>query len=531
MKKVPISAILEEKTTTQDETEQVRAVRTIEMNSKFVDLYNRTEASKEITCKVGNVKMPKLLAYAACIMSKQHSGSTINAIMNTILAKNAQMLTGKGVKYVEKGNIGYCNYYAINFMPSGAGKDLMSNELDNFVYYPFRSWFKCTVQELREKFRFELEQEARRQFPEEDKQKQRKKYVDEKMKEFGNIFLEVSDGTREGLFRDAKAIKKAGFGSIMIKIAELGLYLNNMTPEQKLFFNVLFEAYSGIIRSKSIKGEYRDEDIVDLPVNILFYSDPTLFKADLAKSFNLLMEMGLIRRCVLTFMSELEPHKKEPDARKAYKAEEKYYSDLKAIGLKLHEIFEAIEDNAQYELTEETFVKTFYPYKLKLSSMAEKEENPLIKREIRSRELKALKIACQYACINHPKEFFINPEDMEMAIDTVERLSVDFIKFLNYRPSYDDRCDRIFKFFLENIDTEFKKSDLTTVHFKQFGISRNKFKKSFDDDMQTVSEIAQYKGYQLLSKPINNNSGCAYWLTTTKSEDLSDGIQELEDLI
>lgn len=214
MKKVPISAILEEKTTTQDETEQVRAVRTIEMNSKFVDLYNRTEASKEITCKVGNVKMPKLLAYAACIMSKQHSGSTINAIMNTILAKNAQMLTGKGVKYVEKGNIGYCNYYAINFMPSGSGKDLMSNELDNFVYYPFRSWFKCTVQELREKFRFELEQEARRQFPEEDKQKQRKKYVDEKMKEFGNIFLEVSDGTREGLFRDAKAIKKAGFGSI-----------------------------------------------------------------------------------------------------------------------------------------------------------------------------------------------------------------------------------------------------------------------------------------------------------------------------
>lgn len=161
MKKVPISAILEEKTTTQDETEQVRAVRTIEMNSKFVDLYNRTEASKEITCKVGNVKMPKLLAYAACIMSKQHSGSTINAIMNTILAKNAQMLTGKGVKYVEKGNIGYCNYYAINFMPSGSGKDLMSNELDNFVYYPFRSWFKCTVQELREKFRFELEQEAR----------------------------------------------------------------------------------------------------------------------------------------------------------------------------------------------------------------------------------------------------------------------------------------------------------------------------------------------------------------------------------
>lgn len=49
--------------------------------------------------------------------------------------------------------------------------------------------------------------------------------------------------------------------------------------------------------------------------------------------------------------------------------------------------------------------------------------------------------------------------------------------------------------------------------------------------MQIVTEIAQYKGYQLLKRPINNNSGSVYWLTTAKSEDLSDGIQELEDLI
>lgn len=120
---------------------------------------------------------------------------------------------------------------------------------------------------------------------------------------------------------------------------------------------------------------------------------------------------------------------------------------------------------------------------------------------------------------------------MEMAINEVESLSVDFIKFLNYRPAFEDRCDRIFRFFLENIDKEFKKNELTNAHFKQFGISRSKFRKSFDDDMQSVAEIAQYKGYQLLSKPINNNSGRAYWLTIAKSEDLSDGIQKLEDLI
>ena len=476
--------------------------------------------------------MPKPLAQAVQIMKRQHPECSMNSIINIVLAKNAQMLTGgKGIKYVEKGRTGYCNYYGINFMPSGAGKDLMSDELDNFLYYPFRNWFKCTVQELREKFRFELEKEAKREFPEEDKQKQRKKYVDEKMKEFGNIVLEVSDGTREGLFRDAKVLKKAGFGSLMLKIAELGQYLKNMTTDQGLFFNVIFEAYGGTIRAKSIKGEHREEDVENLPVNILFYSDPTVFKSELSKIFNLLMETGLSRRCIMTFMSELESYEMEPDGIKALKAEEKYYSDLKAIGLQLYEIFEKVENNAQYELTEETYVKVFYPYKFKLKSMADKEENKLIQKEIRSRLLKALKISCQYASLNHPKVLFINPEDIEMAIDTVERLSADFVKFLNYRPSYDDRCDRIFKFFLENIDKEFKKNDLTTVHFKQFGISRSKFKKSFDDDMGIVAEIAQYKGYRLLSKPINNNSGSAYWLTTAKSENLSDGIQELEDLI
>lgn len=531
MKKIPIMTNwdAEEETLMHEETK--KEVQTIEMNPNIGDLYSRTMASKEITCEMGNLKMPQELAYLVQTIKTQHPERSMNSIINTVLAKNTQMLTAKGVKYAEKGSVGYCNHYAINFMPSGAGKDRMSDELDKFAYQPFRIWFQCIVQELKQKLRFELEREARIQFPEEDKQKQRKKYIDEKMKEFGHLALEVADGTREGLFRDAKVLKKAGIGSLMIKIAELGQYLNNMTTEQKLFFNTVFEAYSGIIRAKSIKGERREGDIEDLPVNILFYSDPTLFKSDLAKAFSLLMEIGLIRRCILTFMSELEPYEMEIDGRKAYKAEEKYYCDLKAIGLQLYEKFEKIESNAQYELTEETYVKVFHPYKNRLKQIAEKEENTLIKKEIRSRELKVLKVSCQYASVNHPNEHFINPEDMEMAIDTVERLSTDFRKFLSFRPSHPDKCDRIFQFLLENIGKEYNKTDLTTKHFRTFGCSRTKFKKSFEDDIQTVAEIAQYKGYQLLSKPINNGSGMAYWLTTAKVEDLNDDIQELEDLI
>ena len=533
MKKVAIMTIFDEEdeTITQEETEETTTVRTVEMNPKIVDLYNRTQASEKLTCGKSNLKMPEQIAFTVLTIKKQHPERSMNSIINTVLVKNAQMLTGKGVKYVEKGNISYCNHYTINFMPSGAGKDRMSDELDKFVYYPYRNWFKCRFREVKEAFRLKLEQEARRQFPEEDKQKQRKKYVEEQMKEFGNVFLEVSDGTREGLFRDAKVLKKLGFGSIVFKIAEISQFFKNMTTEQKLLIDTIFEAYSGIIRAKSIKGEHREEDIEDLPVNILFYSDPTAFKSDLSKIFNLLMETGLSRRCTITFMSKLEHYKMEPNGKKAYKAEEKYYGDLKAIGLQLYEIFEKVEDNAQYELTEETFVKVFYPYRLKLKSMMEKEENSLIQKEICSRELKALKISCQYACLNHPKEFFINPEDMEMAIDTVETLSKDFKKFLNYRPSKNDGYDELFSLFLDNLGVEFNKNTLVTKHYLLTGHSRKFFRDNFDDYIEILSEIAQERGYVLNQRPINNNSGCAYWLSTNTPEPLHNATVELDDLL
>ena len=73
MEKVPISTILEEdETMSQEETEQTTVVRTIEMNPKVVDLYNRIEASEKLTCELGDRKMPKPLAYVACLINKKH---------------------------------------------------------------------------------------------------------------------------------------------------------------------------------------------------------------------------------------------------------------------------------------------------------------------------------------------------------------------------------------------------------------------------------------------------------------------------
>ena len=416
-------------------------------------------------------------------------------------------------------------------MPSGTGKDRLSKELDKIVFYPFRIWFKYAVERAKMQRKIDLEVEAQNKFPEKEQYSQREKFVKEGMKEFRNLVIEVSEGTREGLYADAKAFKQANFGSLMIKMSELGQYIKNMKGDDVLFFNNLFDGYDGTIHSKCTKSGIREEDITDIPVNALLYSDPTLFKGDLEKIFEMLMKSGLNRRCHTTFTGEQQFCELEPDAEKAYKTEQKYYSDLKALGLELIEIFEQIKPNSQYELTRETYVKVLYPYRLKLAQLAKNEDNILIKQEIISRELKAIRTAADFASLNHPTELAINPEDMEMAIDTEEILSEDFRNFLTFRPTYDDKYDRIFNFFLENFGIEFKKSDLVTKHCKTFRISREKFRKSFDDDINVVSEIAVSKGYQLLSKEINNNSGKAYWLTNADPEPLSDGAVGLEDLI
>lgn len=375
--------------------------------------------------------MPNVLAKLVKVIKNRYPWLSINSILNLTLVKVAQMFTAKRIKYVEYCNSNYPNYYAIVFMPSGAGKDRISKELDKFVFYPFREWFKCRVMSYKEKSKKQIEEFAMSKYPDENNEKQRKLFIKEKLKEVRNMIIEVSEGTREGFYTDAVAFNQAEFGSLMVKIAELGQYLNNMTNEQRLFFNTLFEAYSGIIRSKCIKGQQREYDVEDLPVNALLYSDPTMFKKkNLEEIFNTLMETGLGRRCTITFMNKKEPYVIEKDATKAYDAENKYYKDLKALGEEMFRIFDAVPLNAYYELSRETYLQEFHSYKLKLEEFGNNENNPLISNEIVSRELKALKLSTLFACINHSSDLYIKPQDMRQAIDTIEMLSL-FATFKN----------------------------------------------------------------------------------------------------
>ena len=120
---------------------------------------------------------------------------------------------------------------------------------------------------------------------------------------------------------------------------------------------------------------------------------------------------------------------------------------------------------------------------------------------------------------------------MKMAIATVERLSKDFLTFIEYRPVFEDKYDRMLQFFLKNEGKYFSKTELMTKHRQKFGYSRDNFRKNFEYDIEIVAEMAKSENYALVKRPINNNSGNEYSLVYVEAQELSQDVMELDDLI
>lgn len=499
----------------------------------FPNLFDLSYQFDDVSCDISEVSyMPDILAKMNVTITKRYPKAARSVITSTLLLYLLQNITAKRVKYIEANNsdTAYPNYYAINFMPSGTGKDRILKDLNKYFNCYLKTWFKCEVETYQAKNKEKIEKEAKRKYPEDAQERQRNTYIKENLK-MRLPMLETSDGNREGLHSDAKILNEIGFGSLTIQMSEFGHFLNNPTNEQVQYIKQIFTAYDGTITSKSIKTEEREENITDFPVNILFHSDHTLFEYDLKKGFNSLLETGLGRRAVITFMNKPKPCERQKDPKKALEEQRQYFRDMAILGYKLFEIIEKIEFGTIFKMTDATFETVLFPYTFELDTLADKEENKLLKQEIQSRELKAIKVSCGYACVNHPTEHFIYPDDMRMAIDTIEELSKDFYRFCTYTPKHEDMYDKGFNFFLEHEGSSYKKNELITSYREHFGLSRDKFKENFDKYIDMVKEIAISKGYFLNEIPINHNSGSEFKLIRIKNQELSDFVVPLEKLL
>lgn len=470
--------------------------------------------------------MPDILKDIMVLFQKKHINISFNCLLNILIAKTAQMITAKRVTLKEVEKINRPNWYAILLVNSGMGKDLVTDDLDNCIFKNFRLWFDDKANKYQQEEINKLESEAQELFCGDKLDTKRLLFVKEAAKEIRPAIIEMSGGTQEGFYADAKVFSCSNFGSIFLKISELGLYLNTMNNDNLQFFTCLYDAYDGKVASKCTKHSKREQDIKDLPVNTLLYSDYTLFKSDIKGIFNNLMNMGFNRRAVLTF----QPSKDLIDDTKTFEEMQVFYNQASNLNDNLFSIFQNINSNACYILQQSTKDNILNEYKSNLIREHNNCDDEFLKREIKSRELKALKLSCLYACLNHPAELIINDDDMKQAITTVQALSKDLKAFIDFKPVKKDEYEKFYSYLKENIGVKYSTIEFKQAYKQTTGLGRDKINAKFTEIITNLKELAEEDNHILLEEPNEKKNGLNYTLCSLNNP-LSDNVLPFEKMI
>lgn len=447
----------------------VETIKNAPETSKSINNQDTFSISKNLDKSNVLENMPETLSNTAMLLEKRLSNMSMACILNCLIVKTAQMITSKRVtfKTIENDTKNIIpNWYSIIFAPSGYGKDVLNNTLNDYLFKNFREKFKTLAEKEKSKKQNEIQQEALSKYPEDKKESLRNAYIKSETEKIRNLVLEMQDGTQEGFFSDAKAFSQSDFGSLFTIFSEFGNYLKSTNTEKEQFINCLFTAYDGKVTSKCIKGSNREADIENMPVNALMLSDYTYFKNDIKDVFNKWMSVGISRRSVLSFQSEITLKKNNL----SYENNIVFINNANTLNQQIFDVYKNIKENSCYILEKSAYNNVYVKYDNYCIDEFNSCDDDLLKKEIKSRPFKALKLACLYAVFNHVAELKIKESDLIQAIYTIQYLSKDLKAFYDYKPVKKDSYDNIYKFFVDNLNKPVKLSDLKTKHYKNFWI-------------------------------------------------------------
>ena len=336
---------------------------------------------------------------------------------------------------------------------------------------------------------------------------------------------EISDATTEALFPLARTIKSCNFGSIFLKIREFGLYFTHADKYQSRLIARLCEYYDGTVTSKLTKTDDTENNISNISISALMYTDYAAFAKEIQAKLNLLMQTGFTRRCMVSFSQKT----KSTFNSMTKQERQRLNNELQVCGEKLFNIFKKVNKGACYEITDEAY-DIFNAYMDILTDKINDTDDVMVKKEIKSRQLKAIKLSGLYAILNHPNDLEVNKDDTIQAILSVERMSEHFAKFYFFKPYIKDKYEDIYKWFRDREGQTFKKTELTKKYYQDFGYSRANFAKAFEQIMKGVKELAELDEYIFEEKKIKPN-GLEYKLYKPVVKPLSTFAKPLDVIV
>lgn len=372
------------------------------------------------------------------------------ALLNMVNLKLAQMVTMKRIKMKETQyqNPRMVNYYAINFADSGGGKDRPIDQLNDYLFSFLREDLEKKNKEWREQelnefdiANMDIKGQKESQFLALRKQKELS---------LRDVQFEFEKATEPALFVDAKTLDSMQFGCMCVRISELGDCLYNPLSSSDMM-SCLKRVYEGTFLPTSLKSENKKSAIYNIPVNCIMYSDiDNIIGEKAGIALNTLFSTGLARRSFITF-SPPKPLElgKDPLAEREIENRAYYYGKYELMP-KLKAIYDKLEINKEFILTDEAF-KIYYNYKQnnksKYNELLEA-ENKVMKKEVHGRFWKTLKLSTILAACNHPHSCLIQAEDVEQAISMSERFAESFSAFIGLKG--ENELDKLFNYLKSN---------------------------------------------------------------------------------
>lgn len=342
------------------------------------------------------------------------------------------------IKSPDRGGDVPVNMYVLNLAPSGYGKTMSMNLLENKVLGLFRHRF------IEETFPLLVTQNlpklalkrANRKNTDPDEELIR---VQKEFDATGEMPFSFSSGTTPAVRQIRHKLLMAEAGSLNLIMDEVGA---NLSSNMELF-NAFIELYDkGEIKGNLLKNSAENQRNAEIlgatPSNLLMFGVPTrLFDgAKTEEDVMTMLDMGYARRCFFGYIRGVN-RKKARTAESMFK-DRTNAANTAAIDA-LADRFEALADminaNKPLAIKDATCI-TLNEYQLHCEARAEKmpEHMEMQKRELSERSFKVLKLAGAYAFVDDSAE--VTEEHIYNAIRLAEDSGEAFAKLLSRDKSW-----------------------------------------------------------------------------------------------
>ena len=295
------------------------------------------------------------------------------------------------------------NMYVLNLAPSGYGKTMATNLMEEQVLHQFRHRF------LDETFPILAEQNlpklavkrANRKNSDPDEEMTR---VQKEFDNLGSLLFSFDSGTSPAVKQMRHKLLMAGAGSMNLIMDEVGA---NLSANMEVF-DTFIELYDkGLVKQKLIKNtsdNTRSEEIVGkTPSNLLMFGVPSrlLDGAKTEEDMMRMLEMGYARRCFFGYVRSQDRKLRTAEQMFLDRTNQSNNAQIDALADRLENLADIINANKKLIISKATCIK-LNEYQLNCELRAAKlpEHQECQKRELSERNFKVLKLAGAYAFID-----------------------------------------------------------------------------------------------------------------------------------